>query len=78
MTMAQRNEMMTDADLLDAIQALGEQEPHDEVKELLSKLFIFEDLKNIISKLFVLLNRNFSGINSVDEATLFVSTDMYQ
>ncbi|MCP9256917.1 Tropomodulin [Dirofilaria immitis] len=38
MTMAQRNEMMTDADLLDAIQALGEQEPHDEVKELLTMM----------------------------------------
>ncbi|OZC09435.1 hypothetical protein X798_03596 [Onchocerca flexuosa] len=38
MTMAQRNEMMTDADLLDAIQALGEQEPHDEVKELLKMM----------------------------------------
>ncbi|VDK68261.1 unnamed protein product [Onchocerca ochengi] len=38
MTMAQRNEVMTDADLLDAIQALGEQEPHDEVKELLKMM----------------------------------------
>ncbi|VDK81543.1 unnamed protein product [Litomosoides sigmodontis] len=33
--MAERNEMMTDADLIDAIQALEEKEPTGEVKELL-------------------------------------------
>nr|CRZ24281.1 BMA-TMD-2 [Brugia malayi] len=38
MTMSQRNDMMTDADLMDAIQALGEQEQNDEVKELLKMM----------------------------------------
>lgn len=43
--MAERNEMMmTDGDLMDAIQALGEKEANDEVKELLSKFYLF--LKN--------------------------------
>lgn len=41
--MAERSEMMTDADLIDAIQALEEKEPTGEVKELLSKFtFFFE------------------------------------
>ncbi|CAG9534991.1 unnamed protein product [Cercopithifilaria johnstoni] len=38
MIMAERNEMMTDADLMDAIQALAEKEPNDEVKELLKMM----------------------------------------
>ncbi|EFO27303.1 hypothetical protein LOAG_01186 [Loa loa] len=38
MAMAQRSDMMTDADLMDAIQGLGEQELNDEVKELLKMM----------------------------------------
>lgn len=40
--MAHRNlgEVMTDADLMDAIEALREQEPHGEVSELLSKFSV--------------------------------------
>lgn len=77
--MAQRNELMTDADLIDAIQALEEQEPNDEVKDLLSKLFIFGKLKNIFFKLFYAsesFNANFSGTNNGNSITSLTSTNM--
>uniref|UniRef100_A0A915PS45 Tropomodulin n=1 Tax=Setaria digitata TaxID=48799 RepID=A0A915PS45_9BILA len=53
MTMAERSELMTDADLIDAIQALEKQEPNDEVKELLkmmseNRIITWEEAEQII------------------------------
>ncbi|KAL3985051.1 hypothetical protein ACH3XW_37040 [Acanthocheilonema viteae] len=52
--MAQRNEMMTDADLINAIQALEEKEPNDEMKELLkmmsdNRIISWEEAEQIMS-----------------------------